>query len=129
MNAIGKTAVVVLLVLAAAAHAQRATVVGVQSGRDKVSAYADADGKTRLDPVLPAQLAHRPSVLESSIDDSLVRVRVGEREVWLDRNALQLGADVNAACHQVASSQGAPAPGAVRGANSACPMKITPGGK
>lgn len=129
MNAIGTTAVVILLLAASVVHAQRATVVGVKERRDKVSAYADAEGRTRLEPVLPAQLSHRPSVLETSVDESLVRVRIGERDVWLDRNALQLGADVNAACHEVASAHGAPPPGAARGANSACPLTIRTGGK
>lgn len=130
MNAISATVVMVVLAVAAGgANAQRATVVGVKERRDKVTAYADAEGKTRLDPVLPAQLIHRPSVLETSVDESLVRVRIGEREVWLDRNALQLGADVNAACHEVTSAHGAPPPGAARGANSACPLNIRTGGK
>ena len=129
MNALGKSVVMILLLLGGVAQAQRATVVGVKAGRPLVAAFADADGKTRLNPVLPAELSQRPSVLETSVDDSLVRVRLGERELWLDRNALQLGAEVNAACHEVASAHGAPPPGAARGANSACPLNIKTGGK
>lgn len=128
MNALSKSVVLmVLLAVAGAAQAQRTTVTGAK--RDSVAAFADAEGKKPLEPVVRAQLSHRPSVLETSVDDSLVRVRIGEREIWLDRNALQLSADVNAACHEVASSHGAPPPGGARGANSACPLHIKSGGK
>lgn len=129
MNALGKCLVVALLAGAGLAQAQRSTIVGVKPGRDAVMAYADGGGKTRLDPVRPSELGQRLSVLETSLDESLVRVRLGERDLWLDRNALQLGADVNATCHEVASAHGAPPPGAARGANSACPLTLKTGGK
>lgn len=127
MNAVCKCLFVVLLLSAGLALAQRAVIVGVK--RDTVAAYADDSGRQRLDPVPAAQLGQRPSVLETSLDESLVRVLLGGRSVWLDRNALQLGSDVNAACHQVASSHGAPPAGAARGANGNCPLPIKTGGK
>lgn len=127
MNAVCKCLFVVLLLSAGLAHAQRAVIVGVK--RDAVPAYADDAGRQRLDPVPAAQLSQRPSVLETSVDESLVRVLLGGRSVWLDRNALQLGSDVNAACHQVASTHNAPPAGASRGANANCPLLIKSGGK
>ena len=131
MNALGKNllTVLVLVVASGLAHAQRSTVVGVKGERKSVAAFADAAGRTPVEAVPASALGGRPSVLETSVDDSLVRVRVGDRELWLDRNALQLSAGVNAACTEVASAHGAAQTGAPRGANSACPLPLKTGGR
>ncbi len=108
------------LVAAGAAQAQREEVIGVVANPPQVEAYAQPDGGEKVRLVPAAELAHKPRVLETSADHSRVRVNVGGQDLWLERRALRLKAEVNATCHVVATSRDAPPMGAGRGANSGC---------
>jgi len=115
-----------LLVAAGQAQAQRAEIIGLMGGRTAVKAYSQADGGDSLAPVPATDLAPRQRVLEFNQNGDRARVHIKGQDVWLDRNALNLGSDPNAACHTVASTSTATTQGAGRSANSRCAL---PGAK
>ncbi|WP_287468457.1 hypothetical protein [Hydrogenophaga sp.] len=102
------------------AHAQREEIVGVKGERPSVAAFANADGTGPLPAVPAAAFTQKLKVFETSPDQRFVRVKLDGQDLWLDRRALRLNAEVNAACLEVASSFNAPPAGAARGANGNC---------
>jgi hypothetical protein len=106
--------------LAAAFGAQaQGMVTSAMGTRSELKAYADADGKS-----IPATLSVKditfPLKIFETSEAGLVRVKVAEKDVWLDRKQIRIPPELIVTCTNVDQKNATLVSGGIRGANSGC---------
>ena len=107
-----------LLVLAFGAHAQ-GMVTSAMGTRSELKAYPDADGKSAPGTLYVKDITFPLKVFETS-EAGLVRVKVGEKDVWLDRKQIRIPPELIVTCTNVDHANASMVSGGIRGANSGC---------
>ena len=87
--------------------------------RSELKAYADADGKSAPATLYVKDITFPLKVFETS-EAGLVRVKVAEKDVWLDRKQIRIPPELVVSCMNVDQKNAALVSGGIRGANSGC---------
>ena len=95
-------------------------VTSAMGTRSELKAYLDADGKSAPATLYVKDITFPLKVFETS-EAGLVRVKVAEKDVWLDRKQVRIPPEALIAnCRTVDQRNADQVSGGIRGANSGC---------
>lgn len=105
--------------LAAFGAQAQGMVTAPMGTRSELKAYADADGKSAPATLYVKDITFPLKIFETS-EEGLVRVKVAEKDVWLDRKQIRIPPELLANCLTVDHKNANQVSGGIRGANSGC---------
>jgi hypothetical protein len=94
-------------------------VTAAMGTRSELKAYADADGKSAPATLYVKDITFPLKVFETS-EAGLVRVKVAEKDVWLDRKQIRIPPELVVNCTNVDWKNAPIVSGGIRGANAGC---------
>lgn len=110
---------VLLMAAAFGVHAQ-GVVTAAMGTRVALKAFTDADGKSETAPLSVKDITFPLKIFEVS-DSGFVRVKVANKDVWLDRTQIRIPPEsLHVNCLTVDKSSANLVTAGIRGANSGC---------